>query len=98
MIEFVHSGNVRTAKPLFELAWVGALLFAWTGQFVPSQVEVLLIDVTYYIGANIFSTSRWSSVRPSDCASIPVGTRNPQPLLKFHLHVLQREMLTSSLP
>lgn len=45
VIEFVHSGNVRTAKPLFELAWVGALLFAWTGQSFPSQVEVLLTDI-----------------------------------------------------
>jgi len=58
VIEFVHSGNVRTAKPLFELAWVGALLFAWTG-------------------ANAFSTSRWSNIRPSDCASIPIE-ENPE--------------------
>jgi len=53
MNEFAHSGNVRTARPLFELAWVGALLLAWTG-------------------ANAFSTSRWSSIRPGDCASISV--------------------------
>ncbi len=45
MIEFVHSGNVRTAKPLFELAWVGALLFAWTGESFPSQIEVLLTEI-----------------------------------------------------
>jgi len=58
IVEFIHSGNVRTAKPQFELAWVGALLFAWTG-------------------ANAFSTSRWSDIRPSDCASIPIE-ENPE--------------------